>query len=132
VVVATKRAPADANTAYAQGGVAGALDPDDTVATHVDDTLRVATASATATSSSCARARAPEHILWFAERAGRAVRSRRRGHLALGREGGHTARRIVHAEGQHRLGRSRRRCWRASRRAPDRITICPITWRSIC
>jgi len=29
VVVATKRAPADANTAFAQGGVAGTLDPDD-------------------------------------------------------------------------------------------------------
>src|SRR5204863_2455349 len=41
VVVAPKRAPADANTAYAQGGVAGALDPEDTVATHVEDTLRV-------------------------------------------------------------------------------------------
>ena len=41
VVVATKRAAADANTAYAQGGVAGALDPEDTVATHVEDTLRV-------------------------------------------------------------------------------------------
>ena len=41
VVVATKRAPADANTWYAQGGVAGAMDPEDAVAAHVEDTLRV-------------------------------------------------------------------------------------------
>src|SRR5258708_5976171 len=40
VVVATKRAPADANTAFAQGGVAGVLDPGDQLEAHLADTLR--------------------------------------------------------------------------------------------
>src|SRR5580692_364776 len=39
VVVVTKRAPTDANTAYAQGGVAGVLDPGDRHEAHLADTL---------------------------------------------------------------------------------------------
>src|ERR1044071_2355280 len=39
VVVATKKAPADTNTNWAQGGVAAVLAKDDTFERHVEDTL---------------------------------------------------------------------------------------------
>ncbi len=104
VVVATKRAPADANTAYAQGGVAGVLDPDDTVATHVEDTLRVGDGLCHRDIVEVCAREAPEHILWFANELGVPFDRDADGHLALGREGGHTARRIVHAKDTHRLG----------------------------
>ena len=41
VVVVTKRSPTEANTQYAQGGVAGVLGPDDSPEQHIEDTLRV-------------------------------------------------------------------------------------------
>jgi L-aspartate oxidase len=98
VIVATKRAPADANTTWAQGGVAGALDPDDRVAAHVEDTLRVGDGLChREVVEICAR-EAPERILWFANELGVPFDRDAAGHLALGREGGHTARRIVHAK----------------------------------
>src|SRR5439155_24036055 len=41
VVVVSKRSLTEANTHYAQGGVAGVLGPDDSPEKHVEDTLRV-------------------------------------------------------------------------------------------
>ena len=95
VVIATKRAPADANTAYAQGGVAGALDPEDRIEDHVEDTLRVGDGLCHRDIVEICAREAPEHILWFANELGVPFDRDRDGHLALGREGGHTARRIV-------------------------------------
>ncbi len=90
------------NSQWAQGGIAGVLDPDDHFDHHVEDTL-------TAGGTLCDREvvesvvrQAPEEIQkligWgthFDEEAGR---------LALGREGGHSHHRIVHALGD-RTGR---------------------------
>jgi L-aspartate oxidase len=124
VIVATKRAPADANTAYAQGGVAGALDPDDTVATHVDDTLRVGDGLCHRdVVESCAR-EAPEHILWFANELGVPFDRDAQGQLALGREGGHTNRRIVHAKDTTGWAIQDALLAGVARRA-DRITMLP-------
>src|SRR5205809_688657 len=39
VVVLTKRAREDSNTLWAQGGIAAVMDPDDSAAAHVEDTL---------------------------------------------------------------------------------------------
>ena len=124
VVVATKRAPADANTAFAQGGVAGVLDPDDRVEAHVDDTLRVGDGLCHRDIVEMCAREAPEHILWFANELGVPFDRDADGELALGREGGHTARRIVHAKDT--TGRAiQRRCSRASRARADRITMLP-------
>src|SRR4051812_46682359 len=41
VTVATKRAPEDSNTNWAQGGISAVLSPDDSVDAHVRDTLTV-------------------------------------------------------------------------------------------
>ncbi len=131
VVVATKRAPADANTAYAQGGVAGALDPDDTVATHVDDTLRVGDGLCHRDIVELCAREAPEHILWFANELGvpfdrDATGSWRSGARAGTRPAASSTRRTAPA------GPSRKRSSRASRAGPTGSRCCPITWRSIC
>ena len=124
VVVATKRAPADANTAYAQGGVAGALDPDDTVATHVEDTLRVGDGLCHRDIVEICAREAPDHILWFADQLGVPFDRDAAGHLALGREGGHTARRIVHVKDSTGWAIQEALMAAVARRA-DRITIMP-------
>jgi L-aspartate oxidase len=98
VLIATKRAPADSNTTYAQGGVAGVLDPDDRIETHIEDTLRVGDGLChRAVVESCVR-EGPEHILRFANELGVPFDRGPDGQFELGREGGHTARRIVHAK----------------------------------
>ena len=98
VLIATKRAPADSNTTYAQGGVAGVLDPDDRIETHIEDTLRVGDGLCNrAVVESCLR-EGPEHILRFANELGVPFDRGPDGQFELGREGGHTARRIVHAK----------------------------------
>ncbi len=97
VVVVTKRSPTQANTQYAQGGVAGVLGSDDTVAKHVEDTLVVGDGLCKPdVVERCVR-EAPEHILHLADQLGVPFDRDADGHLALGREGGHSARRIVHA-----------------------------------
>jgi L-aspartate oxidase len=98
VMVVTKRAPGDSNTSYAQGGVAAVLDPGDTADKHIDDTLRVGDGLCHPdVVERCVR-EAPAHIRRFAEEIGVAFDRDETGQFVLGREGGHTARRIVHVK----------------------------------
>lgn len=97
VTVITKDDLLESSSQYAQGGIAGVVDPEDRFDNHVADTL-------TAGGGLChpevvdrvvreAPARIEELIAWgtrFDERDGE---------LDLGREGGHSHRRIVHALG---------------------------------
>ncbi len=97
VLVVTKDAIQQSNSSYAQGGIAGVLDPDDRFEEHVNDTL---VAGGTLCDESVvdmvireAPRRIQELIDWgthFDEHAGR---------ITLGREGGHSKSRIVHALG---------------------------------
>ena len=132
VVVATKRAPADANTAYAQGGVAGALDPDDGVAAHVEDTLRVGDGLCRRDMVEICAREGPEHIL-LAGRTSWASRSIATppGTSRSGAKGG-TPPGASSTPRTPPAGRSRRRCWAASPSAPTASRSCPITWPSIC
>jgi L-aspartate oxidase len=98
VLIATKRAASESNTSYAQGGVAGVLDPDDRIETHIEDTLRVGDGLCNReVVESCLR-EGPEHILRFANELGVPFDRGPDGQFELGREGGHTARRIVHVK----------------------------------
>jgi len=98
VMIVTKRAPADSNTNYAQGGVAAVLDPGDTSDAHIADTLKVGDGLCHAdVVERCVR-EAPAHIRRFAEEIGVAFDRDAGGDFVLGREGGHTARRIVHVK----------------------------------
>jgi L-aspartate oxidase len=124
VIVATKRAAAEANTAYAQGGVAGALDPEDDVAAHVEDTLRVGDGLCHRDAVEICAREGPEHILWLANELGVPFDRDAAGHLALGREGGHTARRIVHVKDSTGWAIQNALLERVAERT-DRITLLP-------
>jgi L-aspartate oxidase len=98
VLIVTKRAPADSNTNWAQGGVAGVFDPSDSPETHVADTLRTGDGLCHRDVVEACVREAPEHILRLADDLGVPFDRDDDGHLALGREGGHTARRIAHVK----------------------------------
>lgn len=97
VVVATKRSPSEANTRYAQGGVAGVLGADDTADMHVADTLTVGEGLCHRDIVEMCVAEGPNHILNLANEVGVPFDRGNDGNFDLGREGGHSARRIVHA-----------------------------------
>jgi L-aspartate oxidase len=95
VAVVTKKQRAQSSTNYAQGGIAAVMSSDDSVALHVRDTV-VAGAGLCSTSAvwDLARegpSRVRELMVWGVKF------SRDHGELSLGREGGHSRRRIVHA-----------------------------------
>ena len=96
VLVVTKKERADSNTNYARGGIAAVLGPDDDPSLHVEDTL-VAGAGlchgdAVDTLVSEGPRRVRELVEW-----GTAFQRDEAGRLSLGREGGHSRRRIAHA-----------------------------------
>lgn len=97
VVVATKDRMDHSSSRYAQGGIAGVLDPGDHFESHIQDTLEAGGNLCHPEIVEMVVREAPERIRelieWgtqFDERAGE---------LLLGREGGHSHHRIVHALG---------------------------------
>ncbi|HYV45604.1 MAG TPA: L-aspartate oxidase [Myxococcaceae bacterium] len=96
VAVLTKRARHESNTNYAQGGIAAVLSPLDSPELHIEDTL---TAGAGLCNKSAVEVtvregpgRLKELVAMGAEFA-----KRPNGDFELTREGGHSARRVVHA-----------------------------------
>jgi L-aspartate oxidase len=96
-LVVTKDTLQESNSNYAQGGIAGVLGADDRFENHVEDTL-------TAGAGLCDREvvemvvrEAPDHIRQLIDWGTNF--DTERGELLLGREGGHSHRRIVHALG---------------------------------
>jgi L-aspartate oxidase len=95
VLVISKRAAVDTNTNQAQGGIAAVFDGSDSFAAHERDTLRCGAGLSDpavvrqVVREGPERVRALDHlgVPFSRERAG----------YSLGREGGHSARRIVHA-----------------------------------
>lgn len=96
VVLVTKRNLDDANTAWAQGGIAAVLSDDDSFERHREDT-RVAGAGLChdVVVDLCVR-EAPDAIRWL-EALGTTFDHDPAGALDLAREGGHSARRVAHA-----------------------------------
>jgi L-aspartate oxidase len=96
VVVVTKRASDDAATSWAQGGVAAVLGPEDSFQKHSEDTKTAGAGLChDATVELCVR-EAPEAIRWLSD-LGASFSTTTGGDLDLGREGGHSERRVVHA-----------------------------------
>ncbi len=96
VLVVTKRTLAEANTRYAQGGMSSVLAADDTFDAHVEDTL---TAGAGLCQPSIVRLcveEGPEAVRRLVERGVRFDRNAE-GDYDLGREGGHSKRRVLHS-----------------------------------
>jgi len=95
VLVLTKKQDSDSNTNYAQGGIAAVFDRDDSFRDHERDTLRCGAGLCNPAVVRQVVREAPERV---AELAALGVGFSRAGrHFALGREGGHSHRRIVHA-----------------------------------
>jgi L-aspartate oxidase len=97
VTIVTKKARADSNTARAQGGIASVQAPDDNFSLHERDTIAVGCGLSHPDIVRLVISEGPE-IIRLLESLG-AVFSRDEGgaSLALGREGGHSRRRIVHS-----------------------------------
>jgi L-aspartate oxidase len=96
-LVVTKDSLDESASAYAQGGIAGVLDPEDQFASHVEDTLEAGKGLCDREVVEMVVREAPQHILKLAEWGTNFDRAGDR--LALGREGGHSFARIVHALG---------------------------------
>ncbi len=99
VNIVTKKKDFDSNTNYAQGGIASVLSPEDSYEKHIEDTIKAGAGLGDRTTIEILVRSGPERIRelmeWgtqFSEKesAGGKV-------LDLGREGGHSKNRIVHA-----------------------------------
>ncbi len=98
-VIVVSKGPLDlSNTAWAQGGVASVVDEADSVASHVADTLAAGGGLCEEAAVRRVCERGPELLGRLVDLGFRADREASGG-LELGREGGHSARRIVHADG---------------------------------
>jgi len=97
VIVVTKGAMDASNTYHAQGGLAAAVDPADSVAGHIGDTLATGGGLSDPEVVREIISAAPDHIEQMRQWGCRFDMDGDA--LALGREGGHCANRIVHANG---------------------------------
>lgn len=96
VTLITKKRRSHSNTNYAQGGIAAVMSPEDSVASHVADTLRSGAGLCDETAVRNLVQEGPDRIRELMDWGVAFTRSQ--GRLSLGREGGHSNRRIVHAD----------------------------------
>ena len=94
VAVITKRGMSDGSSNWAQGGIAAVLAEGDSFAAHVEDTLVAGAGLSDVAATRFVVEHAPESIDWLRKLG--VPFSEEDGHLHLTREGGHSARRIVH------------------------------------
>ncbi|SRR6056297_1864323 len=97
VLLVTKDQLRESNSSYAQGGIAGVLGPEDDFESHVSDTMiaggNLCNAEVVDMVIRDGPRRIEELIAWGTQF------DQKQGALALGREGGHSHQRIVHAHG---------------------------------
>ncbi len=96
VMIVTKRNSDDSATNWAQGGVAAVMSEQDSFAKHVEDTLTAGAGLCHDIVVELCVREAPDAIAWMTELGAQFSREGE-GDLSLGREGGHSERRIVHA-----------------------------------
>jgi L-aspartate oxidase len=97
VLVVTKDALQQSSSAYAQGGIAGVMSPEDRFEDHINDTLAAGAGLCERPVVEMVVREAPAQIADLIRWGTRF--DQEGGQLALGREGGHSHRRIVHALG---------------------------------
>jgi L-aspartate oxidase len=96
-LVVTKDQLQESNSAYAQGGIAGVLGVDDRFENHVEDTIIAGAGLCDRKVVEMVVREAPGHIRQLIEWG--TSFDKEEGELLLGREGGHSHNRIVHALG---------------------------------
>jgi L-aspartate oxidase len=100
VTVLTKAASSEANTAYAQGGIASVWSVDDSFESHVEDTLRAGAGLCNRSAVETIVRDGPEAVRELIALGTRFTRVEEGGEdeYDLGREGGHSHRRVLHAQ----------------------------------
>lgn len=95
IIVATKSLKEESNTKYAQGGIAAVWDKEDSFASHIEDTLKAGDFENEETIVKLVVENAPERlnelIQWGAD-----FDLNTKNEYDLGKEGGHSANRILH------------------------------------
>jgi L-aspartate oxidase len=99
VLVVTKDEVQESNSHYAQGGIAGVLDPEDRFDNHIADTLAAGKGLCSSDVVELVVREAPERIKELIGWGTHFDQDQLNGRVALGREGGHSHARIVHALG---------------------------------
>jgi L-aspartate oxidase len=100
VAVLSKNALRESNTLYAQGGISAVLDAEDSIESHIQDTLQAGAGLCRPQTVRMVVTEARECIEWLLERGVAFTEIEAENgtsHLHLTREGGHTHRRVVHA-----------------------------------
>jgi L-aspartate oxidase len=97
VVIITKDSIQQSNSNYAQGGIAGVLDPNDCFESHIDNTLEAGGTLCDREIVSRVVCEAPQRIHELIDWGTQFDQAEN--HIALGREGGHDYNRIAHAHG---------------------------------
>jgi L-aspartate oxidase len=95
-VLLLTKAGAESNTGYAQGGIAAALGPDDSPALHGADTLEAGAGLSDPAAVDVLVTEGPRYVRELLEW-GALVDRDANGQPALGREGAHSVRRVLHA-----------------------------------
>ena len=125
VLVVTKESADQSSSHYAQGGIAGVLDPEDRFENHEEDTLRAGVGLCHRDVVEMVVREAPRRIEELVAWGTRF--DRENGHLELGREGGHSHHRIVHALGDA-TGREVMRAVIERTRQQENVTIWENTF----
>ena len=95
VAVITKKESIESNTNYAQGGIAAVMDAADSYESHIEDTLVAGAGLCDPEVVELVVREGPERVRELMDFGARFTREN--GRLHLGREGGHSFNRIVHA-----------------------------------
>lgn len=101
VAVITKKEDAESSTNYAQGGIAAVFDLDDSLELHIQDTLKAGAGLCHQGAVEILVKEGPERVKELMDWGARFTMEKRPDgteNLALGREGGHSRDRIVHAQ----------------------------------
>lgn len=98
VAIITKKAKADSNTNYAQGGIAAVMGPGDDFEKHIRDTLVAGDGLCDKRVVRQIVSEGPERVQELIDLGLRFSKDRRTGSYDLGREGGHSERRILHVK----------------------------------
>lgn len=96
VSLVTKRDAGESATLYAQGGVAAVMSPEDSFEDHIQDTLRAGAGLCNEEVVAMVVEAGPESIRQLIDQ-GASFSRTDNGHFDLGKEGGHTKRRVLHA-----------------------------------
>ena len=98
IAVIAKRQLSEGNTYYAQGGISAVLDVEDSIDSHVEDTLDAGAGLCDAQTVRLVVEKGPENIQWLLDEGVDFTRETPAGSgYHLTREGGHSHRRVIHA-----------------------------------